>query len=338
MDFEAQHLPDLHFFAASDDRIRSDAERGLKLDRSNPIERPFYRLAFSMKPSVSLAMTRLSLIFLFIWTGLLFFSVQKRFLGPRAPSTAGGSPIGLSGSFDSVSDALNNIATSLRTTGNGVSVPATSLEAVPWLTMTVLVVFGGGGLLLAGLSNHRWLRCVGIGSAALALGGVTLFKIGEVTFKPDVQLRYSLPTSSLVCGHRVGPFVTGEASALESTDGQPARTPADIAKDLAIQAKGRQLLQLVLIGSADKFELLPALRARYGSNTGLARVRADWVQQELSREMERARIPPTTYLALTVGPAKHGQDLSSRDVGPDRSVSVCPVWRQKAGWLERLAQ
>jgi len=274
---------------------------------------------------------------MFVW-GVIFFIVFGTLnLWGRADSSP--SPEGLAtppGSVNNLSDAINNLASSLSATTDRTNRPAASPGGVPWIGIAVVVVFGGGGLLIAGLSNPTWVRWVGIGTAALTLGGVTAVKVGEIALKPDLHLHSSVQASSLVCVDHVGPFVSGEADILESTPIKPPRTPGDIVKDLATQAKDRQLVQLVLIGSADKFELLPSLRARYGSNTGLARVRADWVQQELSNELLKAKFSPATYLTLIVGPAKHGPGLTSNDVGPDRSVAVCPVWREQGSWLDWL--
>jgi hypothetical protein len=101
---------------------------------------------------------------------------------------------------------------------------------------------------------------------------------------------------------------------------------SSVVRCLSERAKSRPLLQLVLVGSADKFELVSALRPRYGSNAGLARARADWVAKEITRRWPDPPAPVSQALALTVGPGQVGENLSPAQTGDDRGVAIHAVW------------
>jgi len=116
----------------------------------------------------------------------------------------------------------------------------------------------------------------------------------------------------------IGPFVLGQER-LEPR----AWGPRDARAELEQQAHNRQLVQLILAGSADKFELERPLRKDYGSNRGLAQKRADWVREQLTQGMPAA----PAVMVLVGGPLEHGVRLTSADTAPDRSVAVCPGWR-----------
>jgi hypothetical protein len=83
---------------------------------------------------------------------------------------------------------------------------------------------------------------------------------------------------------------------------------------------------LILVGSADKFELVPALRQQYGSNSGLARLRAEGVRQAVEAALGRA----VSAVALATGPEVQGARLPSTATRADRSVAVYAAW-----WQER---
>src|SRR5215468_10416340 len=248
--------------------------------------------------------------------------------GNTAPKTGSGDPVSmLSAALSDVADGLRKVSEHLEIGASG----ELALAPVFWMTVAILVIGGGGGLALAGFSKTVPMRVFGatIGTLSLLGGGISLFKVSEVNVRPQFSGHIAAAASSLDCVDQVGPFTSGEFNALET----PSRTPANIVKTLEAQSKNRELVQLVLIGSADKFELSSSLRATYGSNTGLARVRADWVQQELSKEMRTSRLGSPKYLTLTVGPIKHGRALTRDEASSDRSVAACPVWGRRSGFL-----
>jgi hypothetical protein len=69
-EFEREHMPNLAFFSASQERIESDARGGLSFHKDMSwAQRLVYRLALR-RPSVTYAMIRLSIVFVLSW--LLF--------------------------------------------------------------------------------------------------------------------------------------------------------------------------------------------------------------------------------------------------------------------------
>lgn len=78
-EFENEHMPNLAFFAASQERIESDARSGLGFHKDMSLtQRLVYRLA-AHRPSVTYAMIRLSMVFALGWLVFLstFLAVGK---------------------------------------------------------------------------------------------------------------------------------------------------------------------------------------------------------------------------------------------------------------------
>jgi hypothetical protein len=88
------------------------------------------------------------------------------------------------------------------------------------------------------------------------------------------------------------------------------------------------VVSVVLVGSADRQALHGKLRAKYDSNMGLARRRAEWVRENLKID-----IPA---LVLTTGPQKTEDSIKLVDLAKDRSVEVWVLWshRDSAGKAE----
>ena len=137
---------------------------------------------------------------------------------------------------------------------------------------------------------------------------------------PEVHIHVGGAALSFEFVSQVSPFVTGKADVLEPAASASGTTVGDAMKALADHGKGRELVCLLLVGSADKFELQWPLKAEYGSNSGLARARAEWVRELLIQGS-------TKVLTLTVGPRKHGTGLSVRNTSPDRGVAIYAAWR-----------
>ena len=76
------------------------------------------------------------------------------------------------------------------------------------------------------------------------------------------------------------------------------------------------------MGSADKIELLPALRRQHGANSSLARLRAETVRHAVQAELG----PAVSMVALVTGPEVHGEALPAAATRADRSVTVYVAW------------
>jgi len=82
LEFENEHLPGLEFFAATQNRIRSDVLKGFAFEHLGRIQGAVYRLALR-KPSVSYSMILLSAIFVFGWIAFILVYVSTG--GHHAP-------------------------------------------------------------------------------------------------------------------------------------------------------------------------------------------------------------------------------------------------------------
>jgi hypothetical protein len=87
---------------------------------------------------------------------------------------------------------------------------------------------------------------------------------------------------------------------------------------------------MLLVGSADKFRLRPRLLRIYGSNAGLARARAAWVEKQLADcdAFLGGKAPP--IVNVTSGNAVVGAEKTWTETAADRSVHVFGVWVEKS--------
>jgi len=133
---------------------------------------------------------------------------------------------------------------------------------------------------------------------------------------------------------RIGPFCRGAAATICSEDAseavvQSASTASEVVHGLTGHNSAQRALQIVIVGTSDRVELTPLLRAQYGSNEGLARARAERVSQQIaSAWVDRSRLQaPPQVLILTVGPSIHAPtSLSKRETATDRMVTVYAVF------------
>jgi hypothetical protein len=122
---------------------------------------------------------------------------------------------------------------------------------------------------------------------------------------------------------RVGPFVSGRVLELEPTPpGEKWLRVEDVLTELRSRSREGEVGYLILVGSADKIELLPALRQQYGSNSSLARLRAETVRHAVEAELGRA----VSTVALATGPEVQGAGLPPTVTRADRSVAVYVAW------------
>jgi hypothetical protein len=119
----------------------------------------------------------------------------------------------------------------------------------------------------------------------------------------------------------VGPFLSGnDSSVATSPSSQKCGSIDDTVKRIN-QSLTRQgmLTSLLVVGSADKFELTSQLRAEYGANSGLARARTKTI---IDRLVKSNVIPAEQVIAVTVGPKVYGKRLSRAQTASDRTVSI----------------
>jgi hypothetical protein len=173
-----------------------------------------------------------------------------------------------------VTRALDSIASSVReglqqTAARPPLYPSDRSWLVPVLLMMLSLAGIAGGTILAAMRVHPAIRAAGVATLLTSLlSGLTLVKIGDVKLpiEPIVNVSASGSSAGLNCLDRgVGPFVSGQARALEPA----AWFPRDIIRMLEGEANNRELTQIVLVGSADKSELLPPVRQRYRFQSGL---------------------------------------------------------------------
>jgi len=155
----------------------------------------------------------------------------------------------------------------------------------------------------------------------------TLFKFDKLAFTLNVTGNTdrlgSIPGSAgierLGC---VGYFPTGAADLKGSKEGR-----CDEQKDLSalrhdIEIREKEIVAVVLIGSADRQPLSGRLLTRYDSNMGLARNRAEWVRGELG-------ISAVPYIVLTTGPKETDSSPTIATLVKDRTVDVWVIWNKR---------
>jgi len=127
-------------------------------------------------------------------------------------------------------------------------------------------------------------------------------------------------------GDAIGPFESGRTDRLEGEVGPGKQKRREICearlvKAVVENAKDKRLRLLMIVGSADKFELAPSLKSIYGSNEGLAQGRADQILRCIS-----GSIGSEISLTSIRGPSVHGSSATSVATQGDRSVSVYGIW------------
>lgn len=173
---------------------------------------------------------------------------------------------------------------------------------------------------------HQLLFGVGMICLGFALGLALFARIGapgkETDKKKEQAAAVKVLGPPLLLG-RVGPFASGKVVELEPAPagGHWLRVD-DVTTELRSRGHDGELGYLILVGSADKIELLPALRQQYGSNASLARLRAETVRRAVEGALGRA----ISTVALATGPEVQGAGLTSSATRADRSVAVYAAW------------
>jgi hypothetical protein len=155
----------------------------------------------------------------------------------------------------------------------------------------------------------------------------TLFKIDQLTFALNVTKASGpdLPEEHLAAAAKfvgcVGNFPTGKATMeedpkLERCDAKQGSQVKAIQYE--IDRLDKNLVAVVLIGSADRQPLSGKLRFLYDSNMGLARRRAEWVSGQLKL--------PLRPLVLTTGPRATEDSASLVQLAADPSLAIWALW------------
>jgi hypothetical protein len=128
-------------------------------------------------------------------------------------------------------------------------------------------------------------------------------------------------------GASIGPFQTGQNDRLEGEPptGAAGICASDPVKSINGEIRKKGIRLLLAIGSADKFDLSSSLRAKYGSNDGLAQARADQIVDCLSQF-----VSPDITITTVRGPSVYGSVAKSSATGRDRSVTVYIIWAKNS--------
>jgi hypothetical protein len=157
-----------------------------------------------------------------------------------------------------------------------------------------------------------------LGSSAVGAHQIT----ANFTITPDNVVGGGSKSVFKSLGAPIGPYEPGENDRIEAQPGADICN-SDLVKAIADQIKGKQLQLLMVVGSADKFELHPSLLQVYGSNEGLAQARSDRISACLANY-----VPSELILSSIRGPSIYGSGKSSKGTAGDRSVVVYAIWSE----------
>jgi hypothetical protein len=120
---------------------------------------------------------------------------------------------------------------------------------------------------------------------------------------------------------RVGTFVSGKPEDLEENDKEAMKIfIAEIGK-LSV---GKQMVGVLLVGSADKTHLTSETERLYDSNFALAQIRARWVEKQLIAAKAEGQLTDlSTIVVLNAGPTYVGPKVDVAQLAEDRSVRAC---------------
>lgn len=118
-------------------------------------------------------------------------------------------------------------------------------------------------------------------------------------------------------------LISGFETGKYKGDENLAERARNMGRLLRESSKGRQLVAVILVGSADKQPLRGSMKASYDSNAGLAQARAKWVQERLA-EGYGDNVRPV--IVLSTGPSFIGHNVPEEKLALDRSVLMCAVW------------
>jgi hypothetical protein len=123
----------------------------------------------------------------------------------------------------------------------------------------------------------------------------------------------------------VGTFESGRHDAFEMSKDFPAQTVDQVVAALVRLKEQRNLVGVVLIGSADKTHLLPKTEIAYDSNAGLAQARALYVKKAFESDSHLTDLK--TIITLAGAPTQLGPTVDIKSLARDRIVSVCAMFQ-----------
>jgi hypothetical protein len=218
----------------------------------------------------------------------------------------------------------------------------------------IVVVKGSPYELQMPISDRRYLRSINyyqFGTLLLSALNLAALVLTYCVFasehhatppKPPVPQGSHLQSSNLTsyAYSAIGPIGPFEIGTFDSLEGSTKYTNVceygslSAAIDMMRKSeKEKQLVSLFLIGSADKFSLHNRLKQIYGSNEGLARARAEWVETQLIRCQVLQKDKTPALITITTGPAVSGDSKNQRDTAADRTVMIYAWWVQNSQLL-----
>jgi len=281
------------------------------------------------------------------------FERTSKSVNPETQSTAAlpHSPDGVrGGSGQPAPGAVPDGGSSTKTESEAPA-QAIQLDGKAWALLLGLLVCVGIGLPVACIlclkRGHR-AKVAGAALGMLSLFGakeVTGALVKEISINPDLSLfgrrdgggASAKPAGgcSQECGvdvtvfagamkaqplGSVGPFVSGSGVA------ENAATDAELSSIAAKlgEAPQKRPAMLLLLGSADEQELRRAVLVQFGTNEGLAKVRAVWTMQQLISRYPRV-VSPLAVMVESTGPRHTGGKTTDAERAEDREVEVWAV-------------
>ena len=149
---------------------------------------------------------------------------------------------------------------------------------------------------------------------------ITVLVPSDLT-KPKVQSHCAFGWDKVVT---IGPFRKEEHALLEKGE-----ELASFVTQMKSHFENKTLQQLMLIGRSDVTPLCQRTLALYGSNSGLAQARAQWVLDELKERLPEQQKALDRTILLSAGPRYVRDDDTGPNRAKDRSVEVWACWTPK---------
>lgn len=192
------------------------------------------------------------------------------------------------------------------------------LKNIIWVGGLISSILGILLLIIGFLKNNKWLKIFG---TLLSLGSLTIVQFSDLTLFKSLISKQDNIKSSLFINKigTVGYFETGESKI--HRDSIPIKI-SQIVNQIKKEDK-KVLNAIILIGHADKRQLLYPFKSIYGSNSGLALKRAQYIDSLLSNCIE---IP--SRITLNAGPRQVGFNIPNKKLAEDRVVEIYGIWAE----------
>ncbi len=227
---------------------------------------------------------------------------------------------GIKNGLDSVTSAINRIS---------VELPEPS-HTSSWEIALILLGLAGAGIFLVVFSFARKTGGFRTKAAGLVVGlGFTGCSLLGSLVKID---NFSLVLPDITWSSETGPdglIVSQDSIVFEHVDAVAFRTGecSSSVNSLeyllsALRANDSStLINLTLVGRADRRPLSDSLRVIHGSNAGLASARAEWVKAAILRRFQ-PRIDSSIIVTCVSGPTTTSLSTIEHDLANDRRVDV----------------